>query len=148
MNNGKGCSMNSKLPDSIGNLTQLQVLNLSGAQDPRGGGKKMVGARHQLPKSLAKIKTLETLDLSRNGYSKIPPVVAQMPALKHLRLNFNSLDALPPWLAKSSIVKISLGDNCKITSQPQKQKEIAKRFPRIQFDFSNEYDCVGQRKRY
>ena len=141
MDNGNGCSMNAQLPESIGNLSELQILNLAGAQDNRTIDKKTTLPRRQLPQSLRKLKKLETLDLSRNGFLEIPAIVSKIPQLKRLVLNFNSFENLPAWLANSSITEISLGDNCKISGSSQKQKELSQRFPKIHFDFSNEYDC-------
>ena len=141
MDNGNGCSMNAQLPDSIGQLGELKLLNLAGAQDSRPNGNKKIKDPVQLPQSLSKLNKLETLDLSRNGFLEIPMVVSKVPNLKRLILNFNSIESLPDWLANSSIIEVSLRNNCKISGSHKKQEELSKKFPKIHFDFSNDFDC-------
>src|SRR5258705_10438656 len=65
MNNGNGCSMNPKLPESIGNLHALEKLDLYGAQDPRPIGKHygpQPTQRHKFPKSMSQLQALTYLD--------------------------------------------------------------------------------------
>lgn len=132
INNGNGCSMKAKLPDSIGNLHELRVLNLIGAQ---------AGPNKELPNALKLLKKLETMDLSRNGYQAIPPTVQYLKGLKTLKLDFNDLADLPDWLRQTPIIRLSLRNNCAISNNEAKKAEIQKRFPKINFDFENEFDC-------
>src|SRR5207244_10323404 len=82
MNNGNGCSMNPKLPESVGNLHALEKLDLYGAQDPRPVGKHygpQPTQRHQFPKSMSQLTNLRYLDLGRNGLDEIPDFVKELP---------------------------------------------------------------------
>ncbi len=141
VDNGNGCSMNVKIPEEIGNLSNLRVLILRGAQDNRDVSRKNSPPRAQLPNSLNKLNNLETLDLSRNGYNEIPAVVSKIKNLKTLKFDFNELKELPAWLTTSNLTKVTLGSYPPISCNKENQKEIANRFPKIQFDFSNEFDC-------
>lgn len=131
IDNGNSYVMSAKVPESIGNLRKLKVLNLANAQ---------VGVT-DLPISLGKLDQLETLDLTGNQYSVLPKSVSSISNLNNLNLNFNSLVDLPSSLEKTNIEFISLRNNCKITNSVKKQKELRRRFPKVRFDFSNELDC-------
>lgn len=132
MDEGNGCDMNAKLPKSIGSLSKLEVLNLYGA------------AGEGLPESLANLENLRELDLGRNGYVEVPFVTSKIKNLSILKLNFNDLSDLPSWISGSKITQISLVNNCQITTNLQKQEELKHRFPKVTFDFSNEYECEGE----
>jgi Leucine-rich repeat (LRR) protein len=165
MNNGNGCSMNPVLPESIGNLRSLEKLDLYGGQDPRNPGPQP-GERHKFPRSMSQLKSLTYLDLGRNGLDEIPSFVkdlpqlrelrfefnmglkqipdflSELPELKTLRLNSNGLDDLPDLLNRApKLTEISLGDNCEITQNPTRMKALQARFPKIHFDFEDEYEC-------
>jgi len=171
INNGDLCSMNPKLPASIGNLHALEKLDLYGGQDPRpveteNGPQPM--QRHEFPKSMSQLKALTYLDLGRNGFDevpsfvqdlphlkefgfawnknvkKLPPFLASLPELQTLRLESDGLTDLPDFLNQSpKLSLITLGDNCEITASAAKRKDLTRRFPRIKFDFEGEYDCPG-----
>jgi len=165
IDNGNGCAMNPILPDSIGNLRSLEKLVLYGAQDSRNPGPQP-GERHAFPKSMSQLTNLVYLDLGRNGLEEIPSFVkdlpklrefrfefnmnlkeiprflVEMPELTTLRLNSNGLSDLPDFLsAAPKLTQISLGNNCEITQDAAKMESLKKRFPKIHFDFEDEYDC-------
>lgn len=168
IDNGNGCSMNPLLPESIGNLSSLEKLVLYGAQDPReDGGEHQPRERHKFPASMSRLKNLVYLDLGRNGLAEIPPFVKELPKLKELGFAWNmNLKSIPPWLIDlrelttlrldsdgltdlpdllnrmPKLNRITLGDNCKITQNRAKKRDLRKRFPRITFDFADEYDCA------
>jgi len=169
IDNGNGCSMNPVLPESIGNLHLLEKLVLYGAQDPRGEGRErsvQPKERHRFPASMSQLKNLRYLDLGRNGLDEIPAFVKDLPRLTELRFQWNlklktvpafiidlrelstlSLDAndledLPSFLnTLPKLTRITLGDNCSITQSTAKMNQLKKRFPRVEFDFTDEYDC-------
>jgi len=167
INNGNGCSMNPVLPESIGNLTSLEKLVLFGAQDPRAVDESdpVPRERHKFPAGMSRLKNLVYLDLGRNGLDEIPVFVKDLPRLQHLGFAWNGAKKLPPFLAGlhelttiqldsddlsdlpgflntlPRLSYISLGGNCAITQKPTKMRDLKKRFPRISFDFENEYDC-------
>lgn len=168
IDNGNGCSMNPLLPESIGNLSSLEKLVLFGAQDPReAGGEHQPRDRHKFPASMSQLKNLVYLDLGRNGLAEIPPFVKELPRLRELgfawnmnlkgipswfinlhelttlRLDSDGLTDLPDFLNRiPKLNRITLGDNCKITQNRAKRRDLEKRFPKIAFDFADEYDCV------
>ncbi len=141
INNGNGYVMNPVLPEAIGNLRSLEKLVLYGAQDTLRRGAQP-GERHQFPRSMSQLKNLTYLDLGRNGYTEIPSFVKDLPGLRELRFEFNDLSDLPDFLnSLPNLAKITLGNNCKITNNKAKMNDLKRRFPKITFDFSDEYDC-------
>lgn len=144
IDNGNGCIMNAKLPESIGKLTNLRVLVLVGAMviDPE---KDSVSPKYKqpIPKSMANLKQLRELDLSGDELDAIPDFVKSLENLETLKLNFNNFTDLPDYLKDLPKLKtITLGESCQITQYLDKQQELKKRFPAIQFDFNDEYtDC-------
>jgi Leucine-rich repeat (LRR) protein len=160
--------MNPRLPETIGNLRALEKLVLYGAQDPRRAGDtgSQPGERHAFPRGMSQLKNLTYLDLGRNGLGEIPSFVGDLPNLREfrfqwnmtlravpafiahlrdltiLRLNANDLDDLPDVLSTlPHLARITLGNNCKITQNDARMKDLARRFPRVTFDFTDEYDC-------
>jgi Leucine-rich repeat (LRR) protein len=147
IDNGNGCSMNPILPEAIGNLHSLQKLVLYGAQDPRTIAEASQPLqRHKFPKSMSRLKNLTYLDLGRNGYRQIPSFVKDLPNLKELRFEFNDLDDLPDFLnTLPKLTRITLGNNCRITANDAKMRDLKRRFPRVKFGFEGEYDCPGKK---
>jgi Leucine-rich repeat (LRR) protein len=72
-----------------------------------------------LPTFLTHLTELTTLHLDSDGLIDLPDFLNTLPKLTH----------------------VTLGDNCRITKSPLKKKALQKRFPKIKFDFANEYDC-------
>jgi internalin A len=164
---GNGCSMNPLLPESLGNLRALEELILYGAQDPRGPG-HMNAEHHKFPSTMTQLTSLTYLDLGGNGYTEIPTFVKDLPRLKVLGFEYNELKEVPAFLSNlqalttlklfgndlsdlpdflntlPKLTHISLGQNCKITQHETKMKELKKRFPKVTFDFTEEYDCPAE----
>ena len=172
MNNGNGCSMNPKLPESIGNLHALEKLDLYGAQDPRPIGKEygpQPVQRHEFPKSMSQLRALTYLDLGRNGLKEIPDFVKDLihlkelgfgwnmkvrnlprflgtlPELQTLRLNSDGLTDIPDFLRGPRLSLITLGNNCTITTSPAKKQALERRFHDVKLDFEDEYDCPDEK---
>ncbi|MGB8261434.1 MAG: hypothetical protein WCE75_13830 [Terracidiphilus sp.] len=168
IDNGNGCAMNPVLPESLGNLHALERLVLYGAQDPRPPGSQP-HLRHPFPRSLSQLKNLVYLDLGRNGLDEIPAFVRGLPKLKELRFAWNmKLKEVPAFLAgmhelafldlgsdgladlpdflntMTNLARIRLGENCRITASAARKNALKSRFPRIAFDFANEYDCPSK----
>jgi Leucine-rich repeat (LRR) protein len=172
IDNGNGCSMNPVLPETIGNLRSLEKLVLYGAQDPRPVGSHFgpqPGERHEFPRSMSQLRNLIYLDLGRNGLEEIPVFVKDLPRLRELgfewnmklkevptfisdlrelatlRLDSDGLDDLPDFLnTLPKLTRITLGNNCKITQDHAKMRDLKRRFPRVEFDFTDEYDCPAK----
>lgn len=169
IDNGNGCSMNPVLPESLGNLRSLEKLVLYGAQDPREPGHPS-GVRRPFPRGMSQLTNLTYLDLGRNGLEEIPAFVRDLSRLKVLKFGWNmkvkevpafladlhelttldlgadGLADLPDFLnAMPKLTRINLGYNCAITQSGAKMRRLKRRFPKITFDFTNEYDCPGGR---
>jgi Leucine-rich repeat (LRR) protein len=170
IDNGNGCAMNPVIPASIGQLRSLKKLVLNGAQDPRSAGEESLplesSRRHTFPRAMSQLTNLEVLDLGRNGFEGIPDFVKDLPRLRELdfgwnvnvktlpkfltglrelqilRLDSDGLQDLPDFLNEiPKLRRITLGDNCAITQNPAKRRNLQRRFPKIAFDFNDEYDC-------
>ncbi len=89
----------TKVPESIGYLTQLISLNLSGNQ------------LTELPKSLLNLTKLITLNLSRNQLSELPKSLANLKGLRDLNLSSNRLTDLPATLSKLKDLRTLYLDN-------------------------------------
>ncbi|HWW76692.1 MAG TPA: leucine-rich repeat domain-containing protein [Pyrinomonadaceae bacterium] len=161
IDNGNGCSMNVRLPRSIGQLGSLKVLRLYGALDGRDIGEPARSAKSKLlPDTLGQLQNLEELDLGRNGIRALPAQVASLRNLKKLSLDYNDLHDLPAFvgelknleelslnanggvrlpqsLAAVKGLKIYMGNN-RLTLAAQ--KALRARFPAATFSFENEYD--------
>src|SRR3989304_1657042 len=77
----------TELPDSLGQLTQLQFLNLSRNQ--------LTG----LPEWLGSLTRLKELDVSSNKLANLPNSLTQLTKLEMLDLSSNQLMKLPRWLS-------------------------------------------------
>lgn len=160
IDNGNGCSMNVRLPRSVGRLSNLRVLRLYGALDPRDLEEKRPVKSKALPDTLGGLEKLEELDLGRNGITSLPPEVASLRGLKKLSLDYNEIRALPsfvgdlpnlqelsvnanggvvlpPSLAKLKGLKVFMGNN---RLKLRDQRALRARFPDAVFSFENEYD--------
>lgn len=151
IDNGNGCSMSVALPASIGKLQNLRVLRLYGA----------IESAKPLPASIAQLRSVEVLDLGRNGLTTVPASIAALSNLKTLRLEYNALKAVPAFvgnfknlqelsidanenikmlpapLGKIKGLKVSMGNNA---LKLRDQKTLRTRFPNIAFSFENEFD--------
>ena len=161
IDNGNGCSMNVRLPRSIGRLGNLKVLRLYGALDGRDIGEPARSGKSKvLPDTLGQLQNLEELDLGRNGIHALPSQVASLRGLKKLSLDYNDIHDLPAFvgelknleelslnanggvrlpqsLAAVKGLKIYMGNN-RLTLAAQ--KALRARFPGATFSFENEYD--------
>ncbi len=161
IDNGNGCSMNVSLPRSIGRLSNLRVLRLYGALDPRDLERPARSPKSKaLPETLANLQKLEELDLGRNGLRSVPPQVAALKGLQKLALDYNALREIPSFvgelpnlqelsvnanggvllpqsLAKIKGLKVFMGNN---RLKLRDQRALRARFPGAVFSFENEYD--------
>lgn len=150
VDNGNGCSMNIRLPRSIGKLENLRVLRLYGAIDTPA-----------LPDTIGNLRKLEVLDIARNGLKIVPPQIARLSNLKTLRLEYNDLRRLPDFVGDfKNLKELSLDSNGRIIALPasvgklkglkismgndslklKDQQSLRARFPQIVFSFEDEYD--------
>ena len=88
------------IPESIENLTELEVLNL-------GYNKLTI-----LPSTFINLKKLKLLDLSWNNFVEIPTFILQLPLLQVLNLDHNYIEKIPEEVYRSmKKVNISLVNN-------------------------------------
>jgi len=113
----------TELPESLGQLTQLQTLTLNGNQLtalPESLGQltqlqKLDLANNQLtvlPESLGQLTQLQTLDLYDNQLTALPESLGQLTQLQNLDLDNNHLTALPEWLGQlTQLQTLDLSNN-------------------------------------
>ena len=95
------------LPESLSNLTQLQELNLHGNQ------------LTTLPKSLGNLTQLQKLYLSGNQRTTLPESISNLTQLQELSLNYDRLTALPEWLGNlTQLQSLYLATN-QLTTLPE-----------------------------
>ena len=75
------------IPESIRNLSELEVLNLS------------CNELSSLPEKMKTLKKLNILDLSWNNFNSIPSVIEEIPSLKIINFDHNFLKEIPENLA-------------------------------------------------
>jgi Leucine-rich repeat (LRR) protein len=164
---GNGCSMNPVLPETIGNLRSLRKLVLYGAQDPRLH-EHQAAERHAFPRGMSQLKNITYLDLGGNGLEIIPEFVKDLPKLREIGFEYNELKEVPTFLstlpalttlrltgndlndlpdslsALPGLIRVKLGYNCRVTQNPRKMRALEQRFPKVKFNFDDEYDCPAQ----
>jgi Leucine-rich repeat (LRR) protein len=75
-------------------------------------------------------------------FRELPVSISNLHELRTLRLDGNDLRDLPGFLSRlPRLTRITLGDNCNITQNPTKMRDLERRFPKVKFDFTDEYDC-------
>jgi Leucine-rich repeat (LRR) protein len=170
IDNGNGCQMNPQLPEWLGELRSLETLTLYGTQAPFTDSKNpKLRDRHPFPKGLSQLKSLTALNLGNNGLHEVPAFVKDLPHLRKLNLDGDSLKAVPDWLGQlkelqelslfandltdlprsleklPALKRIGLGNNCVLTHDEKKMAALKKRFPKVELDFQNAYDCPQDR---
>ena len=117
--NGIDCTMNISVPESIGNLQNLTVLNLTASVFSREDGYREPGSTvkrsarvKKLPMALGNLQNLQELYLSENQISAIPPQIASLRNLKVLALDNNNLRVIPLFVGgMQSLQRLSLSFN-------------------------------------
>jgi len=90
----------AKLPESIGNLTSLQVLSL------------FDNSLTTLPESISDLKSIQRLDLNVNKITTLPESIGNLSSLQELNLYRNNLTTLPESIGNlSSLQVLSLDEN-------------------------------------
>lgn len=97
----------TELPESLGQLTQLQSLNLSGNQ------------LTTLPESLGQLSRLQSLNLFNNKLMAVPESFGQLTQLRSLDLAVNQLTALPKSLGQLRQLRILDLFNNQLTALPE-----------------------------
>ncbi|HEX9991123.1 MAG TPA: COR domain-containing protein [Chloroflexia bacterium] len=88
------------MPREIGQLTNLQTLNLSSNQ------------LTQLPREIGQLTNLQNLRLNGNQLSQLPPEIGQLTNLRALILGNNQLAQLPPEIGQlANLQELHLGNN-------------------------------------
>ena len=124
----------TELPESLGQLTQLQSLDLSDNQ------------LTALPEWLGQLTQLQSLDLCSSQLTAVPEWLGQLTQLQELWLAGNQLIVLPKWLGQlTSLQGLHLGAN-RLTSLPEAMAQL--RSLRRLYLWSNQFaslpDWLGQ----
>ncbi len=118
--NNKGIA---SIPDSIGQLSNLQFLslyggNLSTIPDSIGSLKSLTWLRLSenqikfLPESLGNLLVLERLDLENNELESLPETIGSLQKLKTLNIQKNKLKSVPPSILKiKQFTQLEFNDN-------------------------------------
>ncbi|MBD1893208.1 COR domain-containing protein [Coleofasciculus sp. FACHB-129] len=97
----------TELPEAIAALTQLQELDLSYNQ------------LTELPEAIAALTQLQKLDLCDNELTELPEAIAALTQLQELNLSYNQLTELPEAIAAlTQLQELDLSDN-ELTELPE-----------------------------
>jgi internalin A len=127
----------TELPESLGQLMQLQSLNLSGnhlTALPEWLGElaqlESLNLSHNrltvLPEGLSRLTQLQTVDLEYNELTALPEKLGQLTQLQQLNLFQNQLTALPESLGQLAQLKRLLLWNNRLTALPKSLGQLSK----------------------
>ena len=102
----------TELPESLGQLTQLQSLRLNNNQ------------LTSLPEWLSQLTQLQSLDLGSNQLSVLPTVLLKMTGLKSLEAYKNGLETLPSWLGELSALEVLVINANLLTDLPMSMANL------------------------
>ena len=105
-------SYTNKLPESIGKLTNLEVLDLSGTKI------------EELPESIGKLTNLENLYLSATNIEKLPKSIGKLTNLKYLDLGGTNIEELPESIGKLTNLEVLDLSGTKIEELPESIGEL------------------------
>jgi internalin A len=104
----------TELPESLGQLTKLQMLNLDNNE------------LMELPEWVGQLTQLQTLKLFRNQLTALPESLGQLTQLQTLNLSYNQLTALPESLRQlTQLQTLNLHQN-KLTALPESLAQLTK----------------------
>jgi len=120
----------TELPESLGQLTQLQKLELSNNQ------------LTALPEWMGQLTQLQKLGLSHNQLTTLPDWLGQFTKLQQLELSRNRLAALPESLGQlTNLRELALSDN-QLSRLPESMEHL-KRLQRLELD-NNQLKALPQ----
>ncbi|MCB9152377.1 MAG: leucine-rich repeat domain-containing protein, partial [Caldilineaceae bacterium] len=109
----------TELPPELGDLRQLEVLNLGRSEAPY-----RYNYLTALPDWIAQLSNIHTLDLRNNKLTALPDWLAQLTNLQSLDLRYNNLTALPDWIAQlTNLHTLKLG-YANLTSLPEEMAQL------------------------
>ena len=95
----------TQIPDSIGNLKNLEKLNLNG------------NSITSIPDSIGNLKKLKHLDLGNNYLNSLPDSIGNLESLEELILYYNHLETLPESIGQLKNLRF-LNLNCLNSENP------------------------------
>ena len=127
----------TELPESLWELTQLQVLNLAFNQltaVPKSISQ--LSRLHTLdisynqltaiPDIIGRLYKLQALDISQNHLSVVPESIRQLTQLQKLRIYLDNLTTLPSWLGEYSQLKDLGISGFQVTTLPESLANLTK----------------------
>jgi hypothetical protein len=145
------------LPSALGDLVNLQYLNLSGNPQLRGSIPQEMGHLTNLvkidlshcnlsgtiPSHLHTLTSLELMDLSQNSLSgRVPDFLVSLPKLTHLNLSYNQFDATLGTTHMHSSEKLLLGSQ-QMHRHQLSQCRGARLCGRLWFQLLHSWSCWG-----
>ncbi len=97
----------TSLPESIGNLTQLQVLYCN------------TNKLTTLPESIGNLTQLQTLYCSHNKFTTLPDSIGNLTQLRELFFSWNHLTMLPEWVGNLTLLQGIWCTNNKLNTLPK-----------------------------
>jgi len=97
----------TKLPESIGRLTNLEILALWDNE------------LTSLPDWIGLLKKLRVLNLGDNELTSLPESIGDLTNLEYVNLKYNNLELLPDWIGNLTNLKILYLSGNKLTSLPK-----------------------------
>ena len=105
----------TRLEDQIGQLTQLELLDLD--RNPLRARAGATTTADVLPTTLATLEHLNHLSLAGCDLTEVPPLVRKLKQLRYLTLANNPIREIPAWLAELPLERLDL-QNTRVASLP------------------------------